>query len=72
VPVTVPAASACTGELTVAPLAGWQIETPGEVGAEHAPPVEPVSWKFRVVVCPWVTVVVAVAVVFPTADAVAL
>jgi hypothetical protein len=70
VPVTVPAAAACIGELTVAPLAGWQIETPGEVGAEHAPLVELASWKFRVVVCPWVTVVVAVAAFFPVADAV--
>jgi hypothetical protein len=70
VPVTVPAATACTGELTVAPLAGWQIETPGEVGGEHPPLVELASWKFRVVVCPWVTVVVAVAAFFPVADAV--
>jgi hypothetical protein len=29
-----------TGDETVAPLAGWQIWTPGEVGAEHVPLVE--------------------------------
>ena len=36
-PVTLPVAWACTGELTVEPFAGLQMWTPAELGAEHEP-----------------------------------
>jgi hypothetical protein len=43
VPVTAEAACTCTGELTVAPLAGAQMWTPGEDGALQVPPATTVA-----------------------------
>jgi hypothetical protein len=62
-----------TGEVTVALFAGKQITIVRfTVPPAQVPPVGALNWMFSVVVAPWVTLVVAVVVVIPVADAVTL
>lgn len=57
VPLTVVAAETCTGELTVEPLAGVQIFTPGDVGAVQLP--VPATVAFTTLSHFWPAVLVA-------------